>query len=287
MTGFGVGVAELGAGRVHVEVRSVNHRYLDVRVRLPEQLQEHSLLVEQLCRERLQRGRYDLSVHLSGFGESNLRLDTERARAAYQSFVELRDELAPGQPVPLSLLDTVPGLFTPRTGLEAETTKRALLEACGRAFAGLLEMRSKEGQALERELMQRLERARELSRHVGERSGDLVQRHRARLKERVARLVSDSRVNVDPGRLELEIALLAEKTDIAEELARLESHFAQFAALAQKEEPIGRALDFLLQEIARETNTIGSKCGDADVSHRVVELKSEVERLREQVQNVE
>jgi uncharacterized protein (TIGR00255 family) len=287
MTGFGVGVAELGQGRIHVEVRSVNHRYLDIRVRLPEHLQEHGLLVEQLCRERLQRGRYDLCVHLNGLGESSLRLDVDRARTAYQSFLALRDELAPGQPVPLSLLDTVPGLFTPRSGLDSETTQKALVLACERAFGGLLEMRKKEGQALQRELLQRLERARELSRHVGERSGDLVDRHRVRLKERVSRLIADSRVNVDSGRLELEIALLAEKADIAEELARLESHFDQFAALAQKEEPIGRSLDFLLQEIARETNTVGSKCGDADVSHRVVELKSEVERLREQVQNVE
>jgi uncharacterized protein (TIGR00255 family) len=216
-----------------------------------------------------------------------LQLDRERGRAAYQSFVQLRDELAPGQEVPLSLLGTVPELFSKGVAIDAALARTALKGACQQAIHQLVEMRNVEGVALRQELLLRLARTRELSDRIAERSDSLVAAYRQRLEERVARLLSDARVEVDPGRLELEIALLAEKTDVAEELARLASHFQQFEALTEKDEPVGRALDFLLQEIARETNTIGSKCQDADVSHRVVELKSEIERIREQVQNVE
>jgi uncharacterized protein (TIGR00255 family) len=268
-------------------VRSLNHRYLDVRVRVPEPIAEHALFVEQVCRERLSRGRYDVSVHLSGLADTLLRLDRERSRAAYRSFLELRDELAPGQEVPLSLLGTVPELFQQSFAVEADAARVALRDACEQAIDRLGEMRGMEGEALGRELRQRLARTRALTSRIAARSDALLQAYRTRLQDRVARLLADARVHVDSGRLELEIALLAEKTDVAEELARLESHCGQFEALTDKQEPIGRALDFLLQEIARETNTIGSKCQDADVSHLVVELKSEIERIREQVQNVE
>lgn len=287
MTGFGVGMARLGSGQVHVEVRSLNHRYLDVRVRMPDELSEHALFVEQTCRERLSRGRYDVSVHVSGLPDARVQIDRARARAAYASFVAMRDELAPGQEVPLSLLGTVPGLFESGSTIDAEAARAALRAACAGAVAKLLEMRRSEGDALRGELLERLERTRALANTIAARSDTLVNAYRERLQERVTRLLADARVQVDTGRLELEIALLAEKTDVAEELARLTSHFRQFEELTHKEEPVGRALDFLLQEIARETNTIGSKCQDADVSHRVVELKGEIERIREQVQNVE
>jgi uncharacterized protein (TIGR00255 family) len=287
MTGFGVGVARLGSGRVHVEVRSLNHRYLDVRVRVPDDITEQALFVEQACRERLSRGRYDVSVHLSGLADTLVQLDRDRSRAAYRSFVELRDELAPGQEVPLSLLGTVPDLFKKNLSMEPDSVRAALRAACQEAIDGLGEMRQTEGHALKGELLQRLARARELTDLVAQRGDNLVAAYRERLQERVSRLLSDGRVRVEPARLELEIAVLAEKTDVAEELARLQSHFAQFELLASKQEPVGRALDFLLQEVSRETNTIGSKCQDADVSHLVVELKSEIERIREQVQNVE
>jgi uncharacterized protein (TIGR00255 family) len=189
--------------------------------------------------------------------------------------------------VPLALLGTVPELFTKSFAIEAEAARAALAAACQAAIERLLEMRQVEGQALRADLLGHLERTRALADEIAERSDTLVAAYRERLRDRVTRLLADARVQVDPGRLELEIAVLAEKTDVAEELARLASHFQQFEMLADKQEPVGRALDFLLQEVARETNTIGSKCQDANVSHRVVELKSEIERIREQVQNVE
>lgn len=295
MTGFGVGAAPLGGGRVTVEVRSLNHRYLDVRVRVPLETQEHAFFVEQVCRERLTRGRYDVSVRFGGLNgpaassiaRAPLRLDAERGKAAYASLVSLRDIVAPGQDVPLSLLTSVPELFVADSAWDYEAARESLREASYAAIERLNEMRTEEGRALQRELETRLLVVRNLKHDMDRLAPDLVAAYQSRLRERVERLLADGPTRVELGRLEMEVALLADKTDIAEELTRLESHFEQFAALLRKDEPTGRALDFLLQEMSRETNTIGSKCQDGQLSHRVVELKSEIERLREQVQNVE
>jgi uncharacterized protein (TIGR00255 family) len=148
-------------------------------------------------------------------------------------------------------------------------------------------MREQEGAALGRELGRRLELARGLRERIREQAERLVPLHRSRLEERVQRLLKDSSVSIDQGRLELELALLADRTDVTEELVRLDSHFDQIERLLASDELIGRRLDFLLQEVGREVNTVGAKSQDAELSHVVVEMKAEVERMREQVQNVE
>jgi uncharacterized protein (TIGR00255 family) len=168
-----------------------------------------------------------------------------------------------------------------------EATRTALGAALKAAIAALDTMRLTEGDALSLELGTRLHVAQQLQRQISERGPDLLKYYQNRLQERLSRLLAGSEAQVDPGRLQAEIALLADKSDITEELVRLGSHFEQFSALLKLAEPVGRRLDFLLQEIGRETNTIGSKCQDASLSHLVVELKTEVERMREQVQNVE
>jgi uncharacterized protein (TIGR00255 family) len=149
-------------------------------------------------------------------------------------------------------------------------------------------MREREGAALGQDLVRRLETVRRIAKQVFVRAPEVVDVHRRRLKERAERLrVSAEISGVDPGRLEQEIALFAERVDIAEELTRLESHCAQFTSLVASAEAIGRRLDFLLQEMAREANTVGAKSPDAPISHAIVEVKAEIERMREQVQNVE
>jgi uncharacterized protein (TIGR00255 family) len=148
-------------------------------------------------------------------------------------------------------------------------------------------MRSREGTTLREDLVRRLERVRQLAREVEARAPEVVEAHRKRLRERADRLRALTDVAIDPGRLEQEIAMFAERSDVCEELIRLESHSAQFAALLSSDEPVGRRLDFLLQEMAREANTVGAKSPDAQIAHGIVEVKAEIERMREQVQNVE
>jgi uncharacterized protein (TIGR00255 family) len=287
MTGFGLGTAPLGDGRISAEIRSLNHRFLDVRVRLPVEISEHTFFVEQLARERLSRGRYDVGVRLEGAALGPPRFSVERARSAYTALRALRDELAPGQELPVSAVLGLPEVVATSSSGDAAPVEAALRAAFETALRALDAMRDQEGEALARELASRLGAARALVSAIEAESGEVVESQRARLRTRIERLVGDTAVALDPGRLELEVAILADKSDVTEELVRLSSHFDQLAELVALREPVGRRLDFLLQEIGREANTIGSKCQDAALSHRVVALKTEIERMREQVQNVE
>lgn len=287
MTGFGVGDAPLGDGRVTVELRALNHRFLDVRVRLPEELTDQSFFIEQLARESLARGRFDVGVRLEGAALPPPVFSIERARALYRGLCHLRDELAPGTDLPITALTGMPDLVTTPTTADSVGARASLKAAFEAALARLDEMRLNEGVALTRELQTRLDSARRLRLTISARGGQMLEGYRTRLRERLERLLSDSGVQLDPGRLEAEIVILADRSDVTEELVRLESHFEQFARLLEADGPVGRRLDFLLQEIGRESNTIGAKSQDAPIAHLVVEMKAELERIREQVQNVE
>ncbi len=287
MTGFGLGEVPLGSGKLGVEIRGVNHRFLDVRVRVPRELGDLAGFVEQVARERLTRGRYEVALRIEGTPLNVPVLDRERARAAYKALTELRDELAPGSEVPLSLLASIPDLFVSTVDREADRVREATRRAFEAATAALDAMRSCEGTALGEDLIRRLERVRRLARDIERRSPDVLEAHRKRLRERADRLRIATEIDVDATRLEQEIAMFAERCDISEELTRLESHCTQLAGLLGSDEAIGRRLDFLLQEMAREANTVGAKSPDAQISHAIVEVKAEIERMREQVQNVE
>jgi len=287
MTGFGVGDAPLGDGRVTVELRALNHRFLDVRVRLPEELLDQSFFMEQLARESLARGRFDVGVRLEGAALPPPVFSIDRARALYRGLCQLRDELAPGTELPITALTGMPDLVTtPRTA-DAAGAQQALRAAFESALRRLDEMRIREGEALSRELCTRLAAARRLRTTISTRGGEMLEGYRTRLRERLDRLLCETGVQVDPGRLEAEIVILADRSDVIEELVRLDSHFDQFERLLGEDGPVGRRLDFLLQEIGRESNTIGAKSQDAPIAHLVVEMKAELERIREQVQNVE
>jgi uncharacterized protein (TIGR00255 family) len=286
MTGFGCGEAELDGNKLTCELRALNHRFLDVRVRMPDELASQAFFVEQLARERLSRGRFDVGVRLED-GGGVARFSPARARAVYESLLLLRDELAPGTDVPIAALASLPQLL-----VEApRTSTRGLEEALQQAFAAALtrldDMRAREGQALARELAERLATLRSLTAGAKTLSLGAAERQLGRLRERVARLLSDMAGGPDAGRLETELALMADRSDVTEELVRLGSHFDQFEALLADPEPIGRRLEFLLQEMSREANTLGSKSQDVKLSHLVVDIKSQLEKIREQVQNVE
>jgi uncharacterized protein (TIGR00255 family) len=298
MTGFGVGDVSLPEGRVVAEIRSVNQRFLDVRARLPRELADLALFAEQVARERIRRGRVELYVHTEGTVLAPLTLDRARARAAFRALSELRDELAPGSEVPFSVLAAVPDLFAPPAGAEITALRAAVKTAIERSIEAMETMCRREGEALAADLRTRTAL---LGEHVGDvarlapASRDAARR---RMRERVERLLADV-AGVDalreggaapiPPRLEAEIALLADRSDFAEELTRLASHLDQLSSVIADDrgEPVGRRLDFLLQEMLREANTLGAKAQDAALSHRVVAIKVELERLREQVQNIE
>lgn len=286
MTGFGLGEAPLRGGRVSSEVRSLNHRFLELRVRLPPEIADQTFFVEQLCRERLSRGRYDVSVRIDAAALPPFEMDIERARSAFVALQRLRDEVCPESELSLASLATFPAVFVTAGVATPEPLRAALAQSLAAALDSLDEMRAAEGGSLATELLLRLTLMRTLLASLAEQGPALLAAQQGRLGQRLQRLLGGMEA-LDPGRLAMEIALLADRCDITEEIVRLESHFDQFQRLLDANGPSGRKLDFLLQEMARETNTIGAKCQDASLSHLVVSLKAEVERLREQVQNIE
>jgi uncharacterized protein (TIGR00255 family) len=286
MTGFGCGEADLDGNKLTCELSALNHRFLDVRVRMSEDLAPHGFFVEQLARERLSRGHFDIAVRL-GEGAAKTRFSLPRARAVYEGLLKLRDELAPGTDVPVAALASLPQLLLDTSHGTNDGLERALTAAFSAALAGLDEMRAREGQALRRELRERLAAVRSSSEQAKGLSQGAAERQLGRLRERVARLLADLPAAPDPSRLETELALMADRSDVTEELVRFDSHCDQFDALLSDATPVGRRLEFLLQEMSREANTLGSKSQDVKLSHLVVDIKSQLEKIREQVQNVE
>lgn len=285
MTGYGQGEAPLGPGKVVVEIRSVNHRGLDVRVRVPRELSDAAMLVEQRVRALVARGRCDVSVRVDGTTALPLRLDVEKATAALLGLVQLRDAHAPGEPIPFAALASVPDLFVPEGEAVLLRARDAVERATDRAVAELAASRRREGAGLARELGERLRAITEIVGRVAARAPALVACHRQRLADRVRALATE--VTVDEGRLEQEVVLFAERSDVSEELSRLSLHLADADRVVADEGAVGKRLDFVLQEISREVNTLGQKTQDFEIATLVVGAKTEIDRAREQVQNVE
>jgi len=295
MTGFGQGSAGVGAGRIVAEARAVNGRFLDVRVRMPRELSELAVMVEAEARKRLSRGRLELVLRAEGTVFSAPTIDKERAAAAYRALLELSRELGAGAEVPFSMLSAVPDLFVPALERDYEPLGKAVVAALGSALDDLERMREKEGQGMAEELARRIRLAESMIERIAERAPEMIEVSARKLRERLARVVvlaaptprEQKEASFDPGRIEQELLLLVERSDVSEELTRLRIHAERFLTYLRETEPLGRRLDFLLQEMAREINTIGAKSQDFEIAHHVVELKAEIERMRELVQNVE
>jgi uncharacterized protein (TIGR00255 family) len=287
MTGYGSGRSALGEGHVVLDLRTVNHRFLDVRVRLPSRIQGRTPTVERVIRARLERGRVDVTARFEGQTLPQPTLDLDRARAVYGELAALRDALNPDEPLPLALLSSVPDLFVSNRSIDEEALDRALEQAAEAACNAVMAMRDKEGDALTTEIASRLS---ELGASVGALRvavPAMVESRRARLRDRLDALLAGADAELEPARLEQEIAILADRSDVAEELVRLDSHRDQMLELIENSSaPVGKRIDFLLQEMAREANTIGSKVQDGAMTTHVIALKACVEQMREQAQNV-
>jgi uncharacterized protein (TIGR00255 family) len=288
MTGYGSGRAHAGAAVVVVDARAVNGRFLDVHVRLASPLTDHASVVDDAARRQLVRGRIEISGRLDGPPLGVAVLNQKRARAAIESLQGLRDALGSSEPIPLSLLSIVPGLFAEQADSDTPMIRDALQQAVILACEALMNMRRAEGRTLCEDLRRRTSRVAELGAIVAALAPALTQGYRERLRKRIADLLENTGTALDLGRLEHEVALLADRADVTEEATRLQSHCAQFLSLLDGagDEPVGRKLEFLLQELNREVNTLGSKIADLQVTRYVLDLKAELERMREQVQNV-
>jgi len=287
MTGFGAGRAGRGGEEIDVEIRSVNHKYCEVKARLPRELSALEVEVVRAVKERLARGGVEVALRrASSRGALAPRVDLMLARDYARAFEEVRSTLGLAGGVSLADVLAAEGVVSlEERATDLEAARGAVAEALAAALEQLTAMRAREGEALARDLEARLVLVEQAVARVEVLAPQSAEHYRVRLHERVQELARS--FAPDPARLAQEVVLFADRIDVAEEITRLRSHVAQTRDLMAGREPAGRKMEFLVQEMHREVNTIGSKSQAAEISGLVVQLKAEVERMREQVQNVE
>ncbi len=288
MTGYGKVEREVGSGRLIVEIRAVNHRYGEVTVKVPRALLSFEHELRRQVSARLKRGKIEVFVKLesTAVAAGQPVLNIPLAKAYHKVFVSLKEALGLADPITLSLIASQKDVLA---GGDEELNNEALLadllDAVSGAIDSLESMRGREGAALLADISQRLEILEAHMSVVAQRAPEVVSEGAARLKERVEQLLAGQ--ILDESRIAQEVAILADRCDITEELVRFNSHMQQISSALKSGEPVGRKLDFLLQELNREVNTIGSKANDSCIASHVVSLKAEMEKIREQVQNIE
>jgi uncharacterized protein (TIGR00255 family) len=292
MTAYGRGEVETPAQKWVVELKSVNHRFLELALNLPRRLWALEDRFRKLIKSRVARGRVDMQLSWENFEEKSVTLRLDMALVAGVRDVLERLRLAGATPESLKLdhflhfSDLLVAREQANQELEVEATWETVSQAVNQALDLLEEMRLTEGAALAADLAGRLEDIRRAVSRIEAQAPQLPQLWREKVANRLAELFPEGSP-VDETRLAQEVALMAERRDVAEELARLESHLTQFQQTLKGQGPVGRKQEFLLQEMLREANTIGSKSGDLGISQAVLEIKGSLERLREQVQNIE
>ena len=290
MTGFGRGSAKGEDFNVSVEIKTVNNRYLDIHLRLSQELSPLEMTIRKQISGRLSRGRVDLNVSFERTGTTTYEINRPLIAGYIKALRELQNEFDLAGDVDLSTLTRLPGaLSTARDGVD-ENTNAGIERAVSEALDDLEQMRENEGAALADEMRLRLSKIEAEVPLIESAAEGLVDAYRQRLQKRIAELVArggSQTVELDAGRLAQEVAYLADRSDISEELVRLRSHLEQFRATLDSPGEIGKRLDFLLQELNREANTVLSKSSEVSIKDAGLAIKAEVEKLREQVQNVE
>ena len=288
MTGFGRGEGETTLGKVFVESRSVNHRYCDINIKLPRRLAPFENRIKEMVRSEVSRGRIDVSLKLDAAGEGKVQLnaDLHLADQYYKVLQTLKEKLRLQGDITLELLAGGKDIITAKEELEdVEPYWQEIATILKQSLREMDEMKRLEGKSLAKDLQQRLEQIGQQLKGIKDQAPLRLNAYWNRLRERLQSFLEGN--ELDSTRFQQEVAFLAERIDITEEIVRAESHLNQLATLLLGRDPVGRKMDFLLQEIHREVNTISAKANDAEISQRVVEIKGELEKIREQVQNIE
>ena len=288
MTGYGRAEDTLNGCTITVELRSVNNRYLDCNVRVPRLY----LFAEETIKSRVQntisRGKVDVFVTLDSTGGEQVQVSVNQplADGYYAALTQLAERYGLSKDISVSLLSRFPDvLLAEKAEEDVEQRAQDICSVLDRALADFDQMRTREGARLEADVLSRAARIEELVGKVEERSPQTVAEYRAKLEARMNEVLSNTQL--DPARILTEAAIFADKVAVDEETVRLRSHIGQLRHMLEQGGATGRKLDFLIQEFNREANTIGSKCSDIDIARHVVDIKAEIEKIREQVQNIE
>ena len=292
MTGYGRGIYSDEQRSITVEIKAVNHRYCDISVKMPRRYSFAEEKIKAAAKEVLMRGKIEIGVSIDNFGksETDVNLNLDAAKRYYDALTELGQNfnLSGDGQISLSLLAGMTDVLTTVPAAEDEEEfVRELMTALGEALTGISEMRAVEGEKLAADLLKRAAIMENTKNAIAERAPKIEVEYKERLHTRINEML-DGSVEISEERLALEAAVFADKSNITEELVRLGSHIDQLRSfINSEEEAVGKKIDFLVQEMNREANTIGSKANDMEITSRMLELKAEIEKIREQVQNIE
>lgn len=289
MTGYGRGNEEIEGKSFSVEMKSVNNRYLDINIRLPRMINSLEDRIKKEISSKVSRGKIDVYITTENLKENDVvvNVDEDMAKAYYNAYSKLKDLLTIKDEVPLGLVAKSPDVIKiEKREEDLEEIFKVVSASLGSALNMFLDMREVEGQKLSEDILERCDNILSMMNTVEERSSNVVNEYREKISQRIKEYLGE--VEIDQARLLNEVAFFSDKCSITEEIVRLKSHILQLKdTLENSSEPVGRKLDFLIQEMNRETNTIGSKANDLVITKTVVDIKSEIEKIREQIQNIE
>ncbi len=289
MTGFGRGEAEGEQHKFTVEIKSVNHRYNDIIVRMPKKLTSLEERIKKQVKEQVNRGRVEIYISLEETKNEDFSIkpNYEILDQYYGALTEVKEKYDLTDDVKLSLLAKYPDAMTVEyEEADEEVIWSVLSKAVETAMESLMDMRRVEGEKLQIDIMERADAIKETVKSIDALGPEIIEAYKKKMVERIRELL-DEAIEIDESRILHEVAIFADKTSVTEEIVRLDSHMEQLKQIFKQKGGVGRKLDFLIQEINREINTIGSKSPDIDISNFVIDIKSEIEKIREQIQNIE
>ncbi len=290
MTGFGRGEFSNDAFDITLEIKSVNNRYCDIIVKMPKKLNVFEDRIKSAIKEKLSRGRIDVYINLDekSYDNYEVQANYDVLDKYVNVYREIKARYEISEPLTLGMVTRIQeGIDVSYLERGEEEYWEAIEPALQIAIDKIMTMRELEGKKLMEDIIEKTENIKRILSKIEELSPQILEAYRNKTKERISELLKEMNAEVDEVRLANELAIYADKTNINEEIVRIYSHLAQIHSILKAQEPIGRKLDFLIQELNREVNTIGSKSPDIDISNLVIELKSEIEQIREQIQNIE
>ena len=288
MTGYGKSTLEINSRKYQVEIKSLNHRYLDISIRMPKQLSYLEETIKQQISSKISRGKIDvfISWENNSIEGRTIKINTALAKAYIEELRKLAEEENLSDNIEVNDIARYPDVLIVQENQEDETIKNEIIEVVNKAVNNLVEMKQNEGIKIAEDLQKRLDYIQEEVNKVKEFSTGLINEYIVKLEERIKELLPNNQ-EIDKNRLMQEIVIYADKCSIEEEVTRLNSHIGQFKEFLKSDETVGKKLDFIIQEMNRETNTIGSKSNNLNITNGVIDMKIEIENLREQVQNIE
>lgn len=287
MTGFGKYSASFENREYQIEIKSVNHRYLDISIKLPRQLSYLEEIIKKVVNSKLKRGKIDIVFTFENFSEEgrNVRINKDLAKLYIKELRELANEEGISSNIEVTDIAKFPDILNIKTDQDDDTIKKEAIDVLEKALDQLIEMRSIEGSKIAEDLLKRIEVIEDKVIKISEKSTGLIQEYVVKLEGRIKEILQTD--EIDKSRIAQEVVIYADKCSIEEEVTRLKSHVLQFKNLLQVDDAVGKKLDFLVQEMNRETNTIGSKSSCLEITNSVIDIKTELENIREQIQNIE